>query len=69
MERLIEQAKELAAQGVKELILVAQETTVYGVDLYGKKSLHLLLEQLCQIKWGCVGSGFFDCYPEEIMKI
>ena len=37
MERLIEQAKELAAQGVKELILVAQETTVYGVDLYGKK--------------------------------
>ena len=43
MERLIAQAEELAAEGVKELILVAQETTVYGVDLYGKKSLHLLL--------------------------
>ena len=43
MERLLAQAEELAAQGVKELILVAQETTLYGVDLYGKKSLHLLL--------------------------
>ena len=67
MERLIEQAKELAAQGVKELILVAQETTVYGVDLYGKKSLHLLLEQLCQIselRW----IRILYCYPEEIYE-
>ena len=61
MERLIEQAKELAAQGVKELILVAQETTVYGVDLYGKKSLHLLLEQLRWIR-------ILYCYPEEIYE-
>ena len=65
MERLIAQAEELAAEGVKELILVAQETTVYGVDLYGQKSLHLLLEALCKI------SGFrwiriLYCYPEEI---
>ena len=50
MERLLAQAEELAAQGVKELILVAQETTLYGVDLYGKKSLHLLLRELCKIK-------------------
>lgn len=65
MERLIAQAEELAAQGVRELILVAQETTLYGVDLYGAKCLHLLLEALCKI------SGFrwiriLYCYPEEI---
>lgn len=42
MEDLIEQAKSLVEQGAKELILVAQETTLYGVDLYGEKSLHKL---------------------------
>ena len=57
MERLIEQAKELAAQ----------ETTVYGVDLYGKKSLHLLLEQLCQIS-GLRWIRILYCYPEEIYE-
>ena len=67
MERLIEQAKELAEQGVKELILVAQETTVYGVDLYGKKSLHLLLEQLCRIS-GLRWIRILYCYPEEIYE-
>ena len=67
MERLIEQAKELAAQGVQELILVAQETTVYGVDLYGKKSLHLLLEQLCRIS-GLRWIRILYCYPEEIYE-
>ena len=67
MERLIDQAKELAAQGVKELILVAQETTVYGVDLYGKKSLHLLLEQLCRIS-GLRWIRILYCYPEEIYE-
>lgn len=48
MEDLIEQAKELVAAGAKELILVAQETTLYGVDLYGEKSLHRLLDELKQ---------------------
>ena len=46
MEKLLKQAQELAEQGVKELILVAQETTLYGKDLYGKKSLHILLKKL-----------------------
>ena len=46
MERLIAQAEDMAEQGVKELILVAQETTVYGKDLYGKKSLHILLKRM-----------------------
>lgn len=65
MERLIAQAEELAAQGVRELILVAQETTVYGVDLYGEKSLHILLEKLCRII-GIRWIRILYCYPEEI---
>lgn len=65
MERLISQAEEMAEQGVKELILVAQETTVYGTDLYGKKSLHLLLKELCKIR-GIRWIRILYCYPEEI---
>lgn len=63
--RLISQAEYMAEQGVKELILVAQETTVYGTDLYGKKTLHLLLKKLCQIK-GIRWIRVLYCYPEEI---
>lgn len=65
MEDLLEDAASYAERGVKELILVAQETTVYGVDLYGKKSLHILLEKLCrieQLEW----IRIMYCYPEEI---
>ena len=65
MERLIREAEELVEQGVKELILVAQETTLYGKDLYGKKSLHILLKELCKIprlRW----IRILYCYPEEI---
>ena len=51
MERLIQEAKDLAEQGVKELILVAQETTLYGKDIYGEKSLHKLLRELVQGRW------------------
>ena len=65
MERLIKEAQELADQGVKELILVAQETTLYGVDLYGKKSLHILLQELAKIK-GIRWIRILYCYPEEI---
>lgn len=65
MERLIREAGELAAQGVKELILVAQETTLYGKDLYGKKSLPELLRKLCQIS-GIRWIRILYCYPEEI---
>lgn len=64
-ERLISQAEYMTEQGVKELILVAQETTVYGTDLYGKKTLHLLLKKLCQIK-GIRWIRVLYCYPEEI---
>ena len=65
MERLLKEAQELADQGVKELILVAQETTLYGKDLYGEKSLHVLLRNLCKtpgIRW----IRILYCYPEEI---
>ncbi len=65
MEKLIKQAEYLAEQGVKELILVAQETTIYGVDLYGEKSLHKLLKELCKIR-GLYWIRVMYCYPEEI---
>ena len=65
MENLLKEAQDLAEQGVKELILVAQETTLYGIDLYGKKSLHILLKKLCEIK-GIRWIRVLYCYPEEI---
>ena len=65
MEQLLEQAQYLADQGVRELILVAQETTVYGKDLYGEKSLHILLKKLCEIP-GIQWIRILYCYPEEI---
>lgn len=65
MERLLAQAEDMAQQGVKELILVAQETTVYGRDLYGEKSLHRLLKELCKIR-GIRWVRILYCYPEEI---
>lgn len=65
MEELIDEAKELADQGVKELILVAQETTLYGKDIYGEKSLPRLLKALCKIQ-GLRWIRILYCYPEEI---
>ena len=65
MERLLKEAQELADQGVKELILVAQETTLYGKDLYGEKSLHRLVKELCKIR-GIQWIRILYCYPEEI---
>lgn len=65
MESLLREAQELADQGVKELILVAQETTVYGQDIYGHKALPELLERLCRIE-GLVWIRLLYCYPEEI---
>lgn len=65
IERLLKEAKELAEQGVKELILVAQETTIYGRDLYGEKSLHILLKKLCKIS-GIRWIRLLYCYPEEM---
>ena len=65
MEELVSQAGRMAEAGVKELILVAQETTVYGTDLYGKKKLPTLLRKLCRVK-GIRRIRILYCYPEEI---
>lgn len=65
MERLVKEANDLAASGVKEIILVAQETTLYGKDIYGYKALPKLLQALCKIEeleW----IRILYCYPEEI---
>lgn len=67
MEELVAEAAELAKDGVKELILVAQETTLYGVDLYGRKMLPELLRKLCKIK-GVRWIRLQYCYPEEITE-
>lgn len=65
MEELISSAEQLVRGGAKELILVAQETTLYGADLYGKKMLPELLKKLCEIS-GLVWIRLLYCYPEEI---
>ena len=67
MEELLAEARRLAQNGVKELVLVAQETTVYGVDLYGKKTLPKLLKELCKID-GIEWIRLLYCYPEEITE-
>lgn len=65
LEILVNEAKDLAEKGVKELIIVAQEITVYGKDLYGEKKLHELLKKLCEID-GIEWIRLLYCYPEEI---
>lgn len=65
MEELLKEAKHLAADGVRELVLVAQETTLYGKDLTGEKQLPVLLRELCKIE-GIEWIRLLYCYPEEI---
>ena len=66
-EMLIREAEDLASKGVKELILVAQETTLYGTDLYGRRCLHELIRDLAQIR-GIFWIRVLYCYPEEIYE-
>lgn len=65
MDSLLEEARSLAANGVKELVLVAQDTTLYGEDLYGEARLPELLEELCEID-GLAWIRLLYCYPEHI---
>lgn len=67
MELLLDEARQLADKGIKELILVAQETTLYGMDLYGEKKLPELLDKLCEIG-GLTWIRIMYCYPEEITQ-
>ena len=65
MEQVLRDARQLAQAGVKELNIVAQETTMYGKDLYGHKTFHELLRELCRID-GIRWIRILYCYPEEI---
>lgn len=65
IESILVEAKELANQGVKELIVVAQDTTRYGIDIYGEKMLHKLLSELSKVD-GILWIRVLYCYPEEI---
>ena len=65
MESIINEAKSLSRQGVKEIILVAQDTTMYGTDIYGEKKLHELLRELSKVE-GIEWIRVLYCYPEEI---
>lgn len=65
MENIIEEANVLASRGVKEVILIAQDTTLYGSDIYGEKRLHVLLKELSKIE-GIEWIRVLYCYPEEI---
>lgn len=65
MEKLIKEAEYMASQGIKELVLVAQETTCYGIDLYGEKSLPKLIREIAKIQ-GIEWIRVMYCYPEEI---
>ena len=67
MEELLVEAEQLSKEGTKELIVIAQETTVYGVDLYGEKRLSKLLHELCKID-GIEWVRLLYCYPEEITE-
>ena len=65
MEQLLKEAEYMASQGIEELVLVAQETTCYGKDLYGEKRLHVLVRVLAKID-GIKWIRLMYCYPEEI---
>ncbi len=65
MENIINEAKDLSESGVKEIILIAQDTTLYGSDIYGEKSLHLLIKELAKVE-GIKWIRILYCYPEEI---
>lgn len=67
IEELLAEAEQLAAEGTKELIVIAQETTVYGMDIYGHKALPELLVKLCRIE-GIQWIRLLYCYPEEITE-
>ncbi len=72
MERLIEEAEHLAAAGVKELIVIAQDTTYYGVDLYGERKLAELLDKLCRIKgieWIRLHYAYPVDFPQDVIDV
>ena len=72
MERCVEEAERLAAQGVRELIVIAQDTTYYGRDLYGRRALAELLERLCEvegIEWIRLHYAYPTDFPQDVIEV
>ena len=72
MEMLEEEARKLAAQGVRELIVIAQDTTYYGIDLYGRRRLAELLERLCRIEgieWVRIHYAYPSAFPDDVAEV
>ena len=72
MEQLLEEAEKLVAKGVKEIMVIAQDTTYYGVDLYGKRCLAELLEKLCRIEglqWIRLHYAYPTDFPQEVIDV
>lgn len=72
MEQLLEEAHNLAAEGVRELMVIAQDTTYYGIDLYGERRLAELLEQLCRIEgieWIRLHYAYPTAFPQDVIDV
>ena len=72
MEQIEEEARKLAARGVKELMVIAQDTTYYGIDLYGERRLAELLERLCRIEgieWIRLHYAYPASFPEDVIEV
>ena len=72
MEQILDEAQKLAEQGVKELIVIAQDTTYYGIDLYGRRRLADLLTELCKIKgieWIRLHYAYPTAFPEDVIEV
>ncbi len=72
MEELEEEARKLAAQGVRELMVIAQDTTYYGIDLYGRRMLAELLRRLCRIdgiEWIRLHYAYPAAFPDEVIEV
>ena len=72
MEQLLEEARNLAAEGVRELMVIAQDTTYYGIDLYGERRLAELLEQLCRIEgieWIRLHYAYPTAFPQDVIDV
>lgn len=72
METLLEEARKLAEKGVRELVVIAQDTTYYGLDLYGRRRLAELLEALCRIdgiRWVRLHYAYPTAFPDEVIEV
>ena len=72
MEQILDEARKLAERGVKEIMVIAQDTTYYGIDLYGRRRLADLLTELCRIKgieWIRLHYAYPAAFPEDVIEV